>query len=258
MRLGLVTYNIANDWDLDTLIEMCIKTDFEGVELRTTHKHGVEPTLTKTQRAEVRKRFEDSPITLWGLGSICEYDSPDKKTIEENIETAKIFAQLAHDVGARGVKVRPNRLHADEGIPVESTLEQIGKALRKCGETAKDLGVEIWLEVHGQGTDHVPHIRTIMDAADHDNVFVCWNSNDNDRLEDGTIGKNLDLLIDKIHSVHMRELHQKDYPFRELFGRLRAVHFNGFCLAEIQESGDPEQILRYYSALFREMILHGV
>ena len=254
MKLGLVTYNMAKDWDLDTLIEMCVKTDFEGVELRTEHKHGVEPNISKTQRTEVKKRFEDSPVTLWGLGTICEYDSPDEKIVKENIETTKIFAQLAHDVGACGIKVRPNRLHTEEGISLETTLEQIGIALRKCGNAAKDLGVEIWVEVHGGGTDHVPHIRAVMDIADHDNVFVCWNSNDNDRLEDKTIGKNLDLLISKIHSVHMRDLYQKDYPYRELVDGLKAVHFTGFCLAEIQDSSDPERVLRYYSALYREMI----
>jgi len=255
MKLGLVTYNMAKDWDLDTLIKMCIKTDFEGVELRTTHKHGVEPTLTKAQRTEVRKRFEDSPITLWGLGTTCEYDSPDRQVVQKNIETTKAFAQLAADVGAAGIKVRPNRLHTQEGVPVEVTLEQIGKALRVCGDAAQSLGVEVWVEVHGSGTSHIPHMRTIMDIANHDNVFVCWNSNDSDRFEDGTIGKNLDLLIDKIHSVHMRDLYQKDYPYHELFDRLKSVGFAGFCQAEIPESSDPERVLRYYSALYREMIL---
>lgn len=254
MKLGLVTYNMAKDWDLDTLIEMCIKTDFEGVELRTTHKHGVEPTLTKAQRAEVKKRFEDSPITLWGLGTTCEYDSPDRQVVRKNIETTKVFAQLAADVGACGIKVRPNRLHTNEGVPVEVTLEQIGKALHVCGGAAQDLGIEIWVEIHGRGTNHIPHMRTIMDVANHDNVFACWNSNNSDRLEDGTIGKNLDLLIHKIHSVHMRDLYQKDYPYHEMFEGLKAAAYTGFCQAEIQGSSDPERVLRYYSALYREMI----
>ena len=51
MKLGLVTYNLAFSWDLDTLIEKCGRLGFEGVELRTTHKHGVEPSLTAKERA---------------------------------------------------------------------------------------------------------------------------------------------------------------------------------------------------------------
>src|SRR5271166_4219527 len=51
-KLGLVTYNLEKDWDIDTLIKNCEETGFEGVELRTTHKHGVEISLDKAQRTE--------------------------------------------------------------------------------------------------------------------------------------------------------------------------------------------------------------
>src|SRR6185436_3308307 len=59
MKLGTVTYNLGKDWDIETLIRNCEAAQFEGVELRTTHAHKVEVNLTKTQRAEVRKRFEE-------------------------------------------------------------------------------------------------------------------------------------------------------------------------------------------------------
>src|SRR5262245_57882116 len=57
IRFGLVTYQWGKDWDLPTLITNCSKAGALGVELRTTHKHGVEPTLTDAERAAVRKRF---------------------------------------------------------------------------------------------------------------------------------------------------------------------------------------------------------
>ncbi len=64
MHLGMVTYNMGKDMDLPALISFCQETGLEGVELRTTHKHGVELELTPQQRADVRKRFEDSPIKM--------------------------------------------------------------------------------------------------------------------------------------------------------------------------------------------------
>ena len=45
MRFGLVTYLWAKDWPLPTLIANCEKSKVLGVELRTTHKHGVEIKL---------------------------------------------------------------------------------------------------------------------------------------------------------------------------------------------------------------------
>ena len=53
MKLGIVTYNIAKDWDLATIIKNCAETTFQGVELRTSHAHGVEVGLNKEQRGEL-------------------------------------------------------------------------------------------------------------------------------------------------------------------------------------------------------------
>src|SRR5690349_13768459 len=41
-RLGIVTYNIAANWDLPTILKICKSVGVSPVELRTTHKHGVE------------------------------------------------------------------------------------------------------------------------------------------------------------------------------------------------------------------------
>ncbi len=176
MRLGLVTYNVAKDWDVATIIEKCAATGFEGVELRTTHAHGVEVTLGEKERKAVRRQFEDSPVALVGLGSAFEYHAVEPEAVRQNIEGTKATVKLAHDLGAPGVKVRPNGFQDEAGIPREQTLEQIGLALRECGVYARDYGVEIRLEVHGPETCKVPYIARIMEVADHDNVFVCWNS----------------------------------------------------------------------------------
>ena len=47
MQLGIVTYNIAKDWDLPTIFEKLEKLGYDGVELRTTHAHKVEVDLTE-------------------------------------------------------------------------------------------------------------------------------------------------------------------------------------------------------------------
>jgi sugar phosphate isomerase/epimerase len=62
MHLGCVTYNICKDWDLETLIGKLEEAGFEAVELRTSHKHGVEPTLDQAARKKVQARFERSKI----------------------------------------------------------------------------------------------------------------------------------------------------------------------------------------------------
>ena len=247
MRLGTVTYNLAKDWDIATIIKNCEMANFEGVELRTTHAHGVEVHLTKPQREEVKKRFRDSKVQLMGLGSTFDYHTPDQAKLRKDIEATKEYIVLAHDVGASGVKVRPNGLPKE--VPVEKTLEQIGRSLREVGEFGQGHGVEIRLEVHGSGTSSVPKIRKILDVAAHKNVGITWNSNQSD-LEGKGFDSNFDLVKDKIFCIHMRDLFLEEYPFRRLFTRLNEIGFSGFCLAEVPESTDAIRVMKYLRALW--------
>jgi sugar phosphate isomerase/epimerase len=247
MKLGLVTYNLAEKWDVRTIIKNCEAGGFEGVELRTTHAHKVEVDLTKEQRAEVKKLFRDSKVQIMGLGSIFDYHTPDQTRLRRDIEATKQYILLAEDVGATGVKVRPNGLPKE--VPVEKTLEQIGKSLRELGDFARDHGQVIRLEVHGTGTAHVPHVKTILDTANHPSVGACWNCNQSDLDGDG-FDKNFDLLKDKIFAVHMRDIYLEEYPWRKLLTRLNETKFTGFCLAEIPPSTDPVRVMKYFRALW--------
>lgn len=247
MHLGLVTYNLAQDWDIQTIIKNSEATHFEGVELRTTHAHKVEVNLSPAERKEVKRRFEESRVRLMGLGSIFDYHTPDQAKLRKDIEATKEYIVLAQDVGASGVKVRPNGLPKE--VPVEKTLAQIGHALGELGDFARDHGQVIRLEVHGSGTAFPPHIKTILDVANHPSVGACWNCNASDLDGEGW-DHNFDLLKNKIFSVHMTDLFQEDYPFRKLLTRLNEIHFSGFCLAEIPASADPVRVMKYYRALW--------
>jgi sugar phosphate isomerase/epimerase len=247
MHLGMVTYNLAQDWDVPTIIKNCEAAKFEGVELRTTHAHKVEVNLSKAEREEVKKRFADSKVQLMGLGSVFDYHTPDQAKLRKDIEATKEYILLAQDVGATGVKVRPNGLPKE--VPVEKTLAQIGRALREVGDFARDHGQVIRLEVHGTGTAFPPHIKTILDTSNHPSVGACWNSNASDLDSEGW-DHNFDLLKDKIFSVHMTDLFQEEYPYRKLLTRLNENRFTGFCLAEVPTSTDPVRVMKYYRALW--------
>lgn len=247
MKLGTVTYNLAQDWDVPTIIKNCEATEFQGVELRTGHKHGVEVSLNQEQRAEVQKRFADSKVELMGLGSAFDFHTPDQQKLRKDIEATKEYIVLAHDVGASGVKVRPNGLPKE--VPVEKTLAQIGRSLHELGDFAKEHGQVIRLEVHGAGTQLLPNIKQIIDVADHPSVGICWNSNPTD-VDGAGFDQNFDLVKKKIFSVHLRDLFIEDYPFRKLFAGLNAIQFSGYCLAEIPPSTDPLRVMRYFRAVW--------
>ncbi len=249
LKLGLVTYNLARSWDVETIIKNCAEARFEAVELRTTHAHKVEVSLSTEQRKEVRKRFEGSPVKLASLGSAFEFHSRDPAELRRNIEGTKEYAKLAADVGAKGIKVRPNGFQTKQGISEEDTLRQIGRALAEVGGAAAEHGVEVRVEVHGQGTSRLPNVKRFIDHAASPNVFVCWNSNQEDLL-DGGLEANFQLVKDKIRLVHMRDLYLEEYPFRKLLRLLRESGYGGYACAEIPESADPVRVMKYYRGLF--------
>jgi sugar phosphate isomerase/epimerase len=251
MKLGIVTYMWGADWDLPTLIKNCEATGFEGIELRSTHKHGVEPSLTKDQRAEVRKRFADSKVTCVGPGSACEYHSVDHGVLQRNIDLTKEFVLLSKDVGGSGVKVRPNGFN--KGEDEKKTIERIGLALRECGQFAADHGQEIRVEVHGNGTQKPAVMRDILKVADHPKVVACWNSNPGETVN-GSLKTSFDLLKDKLGSTtHIHDLYDADYPYRELFTLLKGIGYKGWCLSESPATTDTVRVMRYYRALFDEL-----
>lgn len=229
MRFGLVTYQWGRDWDLPTVIANCEKTGVLGVELRTEHAHGVESNLTAQQRRQVRKRFADSPVTLLGPGTNFAFHYPDQARLRKEIEGAKEYIKLSHDIGGSGVKVKPNDLPKD--VPQEKTIEQIGKSLNELGRFGAEFGQKIRLEVHG-GCSRLPIVKAIMDVADHPNVGVCWNCNAQD-LEGEGLEYNFNLVKNRFgDTVHVRELSIGDYPYQQLINLLVALNYKGWILLE--------------------------
>jgi len=115
LEIGLRTYTLGKDWDIETIIKNCTETGWKSVELRTAHKHGVEVTLSAAQRAEVKKRFKDSALETISLASAFQYHSTDQAELRRNIEGTKEFVKLAKDVGATGIRVFPNAFRVVNG-----------------------------------------------------------------------------------------------------------------------------------------------
>lgn len=250
MMLGAVTYNVLKDWDLETVITKLEEAGFEAVELRTSHKHGVEPSLGEMERAKVRARFEKSKVRLLSYGSTCEFHSADAAVRKQNVETGKTFVDLAHDTGAWGVKVRPNGFPAD--VAREQTIANIGASLRELGDYAAGKGVEIWVEVHGRDTQVPPVCAAIMRATKHTSVGLCWNSNPTD-VVNGSVKQSFEMLRPWIKSCHINELANEKYPWRELFALLQKSNYERYTLMEVAESKEPERFMRNYRALWKEL-----
>ncbi len=256
MKLGLVTYLWAKDWDIPTIIKNCTKTNVPGVELRVEHAHGVTLDLSKNQRREVKKQFTDSPVEVIGMGTNQAYHFTDKGQLKASVERTKQWLHLSKDIGGSGVKVKPNAL--PDGVPKEKTLEQIGKALNELGEYALDLGQQIRLEVHGKETQQLPNIKTIMDYVENKGSTVCWNCNNQD-LDGRGLEYNFNLVKDRFGDiVHIRELNVGDYPYQKLMDLFVEMDYSGWILLECRTNpADKVTALKEQRAVWEEMIANA-
>jgi sugar phosphate isomerase/epimerase len=234
MKLGLVTYQWGKDWDLPTLIANCEKAGLLGVELRTQHAHGVETSLSASERADVKKRFADSPVTCVGYGSNFDYHHVDQGEVKKNIEGTKEYIKLCSDIGATGIKVKPNNL--PEEVTREKTIAQIAASLNEVGKYAGDMGQVIRVEVHGRETQKLPNMKAIFEQVTEKSVKICWNCNDQDLLAPG--------LEANFHSVkkwfgdtvHIRELTVGEYPYQQLMTLFVEMKYKGWILLEARTS----------------------
>ncbi len=256
-KLGLVTYNVPSTWDLPTILKVCKEVGVAAVECRTTHKHGVEPSLTAEQRGDVKKQFADAGVVFWGCGSVCEFHATDPAVVKKNIEDCKQFVGLVKDIGGKGVKVRPN------GVPKDAdplkTFEQIGKALTECGKAAADAGVEIWVEVHGAVTQVPKNVKLFMDACESKSVGLTWNSNATD-VENKSVKASFELLKPWIRSCHINDLENDakgTYPYRELFSLLRGIGYDRYTMCEVGKAypvAEGTEFLKKYKELWDKLV----
>ena len=256
MKLGLVTYQWAKDWNLPTLIANCTQTGVLGVELRTEHAHGVETKLNTAQRAEVKKMFADSPVTCLGYGANFEYHSPDAAKLRMNIDQTKEYIKLCKDIGASGIKVKPNDL--PEGVAKEKTIAQIAASLNEVGKFALDYGQLVRVEVHGNKTQELPNMKAIFDQVTVKNVKMCWNCNDQDLLPPGLEGNFNSVKKWFGDTVHVREFNVGEYPYQQLFDLFTGIKYNGWILLEARtEPADKITALKEQLALFNQLVANS-
>ncbi len=248
MKLGLLTFNMAKEWDLDTIFEKVPALGFAGVELRTQreHAHGVEPDVPDDELAAIRDRFEEAGVAIAGLSSSCSYDSPDPEVLRANIDATKRHLDMCALLGAGGVKVYGNVFHDD--VPREQTIAQLTTSLAECAAHGADVGAKVRFEMHGQF--NTPELcLQVLSEADPAGIGLIFNCNPIDVVE-GSVEPTWNAVRERVIHVHLHDLADPQFPYDELVRLLVRDGFDGWATGELPESTDADRVLRYFVALW--------
>lgn len=145
MKLGFMT-SMAQDKTVPQLIEMANTYGYQAIEFRPEwkHAHGIELSMTKTQRKEARARFDDNGIEISAISPGIKFLNDDR---DKQLEKMELYIDLAADLGASCVRFFADSLPEDVVKRHESHKVQ-SEYQARAAEKAWDAGVVLALETH--------------------------------------------------------------------------------------------------------------
>jgi len=253
VKLSLDTYSIGADFTLRDLVAMLPANGFDGIEFRceSNQRHGIEPETDPVERRRVRSLLEQAGLQVSCLSTSQRFEYPEAARRQAAVDRTKQFIDLAADLGCGRIRVFGNDFPA--GVPKDEVVRYVGESLRQCGQYAEDKGVDVLLEMHG-GFYYWEHCLEAVQIADHSNVAINYNCDPRD-LVSGSVAFTLGQVRDYVRHVHLHELESPTFPYKELFGLLKAMNYDNFCsLEESYHEGGEKKVIALYAALYREMI----
>jgi sugar phosphate isomerase/epimerase len=256
MKLSLLTYNMARNWELPKIVEVARQGGYAGIELRAEarHLHGVELEATPDFRREARERIEDAYLEIACIGLSSRFDTLEVAKRREVVDRTKRYVELAAEVGCRRLRCFGNDMPKTgldgEGPPArQHVINYVGDALRELAEFAAPYRVDILLEMHGQ-FNYWNFARPAVEHAGHPLVGIVYNC-DNRDLVGGSVAATYNRVRHLIRHVHMHDF-TRGFPYPELFGLLQRDGYEGYCSSELgTEVPPPEDFLMMYAQLFR-------
>ena len=121
------------------------------------------PEFAARRLTDVRKDLAARDLVITDLGASARLHERDPRVREQQLDEARRFIDLAHNLGVPWIRVFPNEYLKDE--PHDVTLARIGDTLAELGWFAKGSGVGVLVESHGDITES-KGLSAIMQRAE--------------------------------------------------------------------------------------------
>lgn len=240
-------------WNWDTILNYATKYGYQGVEIR-----GVlgQLDLVKcpefvgaTSRKESLTKAKNLNVKIVGLGSSAKMHLAEPNERTKQLDDAKRFIELAHDLECPYVRVFPDDLPKNQDR--KRTIELITAGLLELGQFAAQSKVSVLLESHGQVVSTALLLQ-IMEAAKHPNTGLIWdivNMWNATKEEPSLVVKNLHSYIRHVHVKDIRYVEGKEQyvlinkglaPLQAAVQALSAVNYQGYYSFEWEKMWHPE------------------
>ncbi|NID10148.1 sugar phosphate isomerase/epimerase family protein [Fibrivirga algicola] len=256
-------------WDLATILDVAAKSGYQAVEFRGLQGEldlPKSPAFNTASRAkETHTQFADRGLHICNLGSSAQLHHADAAKRRKNLDDARRFIELAHQLDCPFVRVFPDSLPTDQNR--DDTLRLISDGLLELGTYAKGSSVTVLLESHGELTRSNMLVQ-IMQAAKHPNVGLIWdivNMWADASEAPAAVYQKLKPYIRHVHVKDVRivagkhqyvQIGQGEAPLRAAIDALKAGSYDGYYSFEWEklwhpEIEDPERVIPQYPAAIK-------
>lgn len=265
MKWVLNTYETAQQWEVDRIIEVCQSAGYAGIEFLQDFKqmHGLEASAEDAHVLGVKQKMQAAGLITASLTSCKHFHDPEEVDRRTAIDQVKRVIDQAAMIDCDHVRVLGDKV-PDEETAREAVLENVGAALQELGDYAAPKGITVSIEAHGSFTDPL-FVTRVVKAADRPNIGIVFNSQWRVGAPKGwslpadapSIAPLYDLLAPYITSVHTHEMEKPEVEgyYQEFFRLLVRDGYTGYISNECAYRGpDPEKVMRLYTALFHSFI----
>jgi sugar phosphate isomerase/epimerase len=163
-------------WDWPMITKNAAQWGYAALELRGLLNQMDLPKCPEFSGTRLKQTLQDLTaldLRVSDLGASTNMHEPDAAKRAKQMDEARRFIDLAHEMKAPYVRVFPNALVKGEDKQV--TIARIVAGLRELGDHAKGSGVSVIVESHGEFTT-APLLLEIIKGANHPNVAFLWDA----------------------------------------------------------------------------------
>ncbi|MGQ9608125.1 MAG: sugar phosphate isomerase/epimerase family protein [bacterium] len=248
IKLSFMTF-VCPEWNIEKIARFAKEANYDGVEIRVDegHKHEVSSQSSSQVRQYVKKLFDNEGVDIPCIATSVQFGYADIATRKENIEFAKANLDLAHDLGAKVV-----RIFAGGKIPklTDDSAGYIAEAFDEVGEYAKDLGVCPMLECGHDIIKSAIEANEVIKRVKTKNFCVLWNHSEMD-------SQTFELLKSHIRHFHVHDevLNPENKNILYLSKLMKSINYDGYFSLEIIKGHNlPEEQLIDVARRLKEYI----
>jgi len=266
MYLSFMTF-VCPEYELDKALATAIRYGYEAIEPRAQsgHKHGIEVSTTKKERARIKAQFADTGIKMCCLATSCRYALADDRDRQQMIDVTRQHIELAADCGAPTIRVFGGP--TPEGMDFADAKEYVSESLAAVTDFAKDCGVYVCLETH-DAYCRAADAAEVVSRVSHPNIAINWdmmhcirsgetmaeafshvrNYVKHTHIHDGT------WPVDNPGNVTITLMGEGMVPHDEAVKLLTSIDYQGALSGEWIAAFEPEEILPHDAARLRKYI----